>query len=168
MSHEPSRVFIEWPEYIALLKQLFERIRDAGWKPEQVICIARGGLIPGDLASRFFRVPLAVLSVASYPDHATAQEEMHFSRDLTTARPLKRSGILLIDDLTESGKTLSETVKWLAYWYGIPSEEIRSAVVWHKEWSTFRPDFYSDVIKEGPGGERPWIIQPQERFREES
>ena len=165
MSQEPPKIYVDWPEYFALLQKLFERIRDSGWEPEQVVCIARGGLIPGDLASRFFRVPLAVLSVASYPDHTTAQEEMYFSRDLTTARPLKRNKVLLLDDLTESGKTLAETVKWLAYWYGIEPKEIRSGVVWHKGWSGFVPDFYAEVISEGLGGERPWIIQPQEQFR---
>lgn len=159
---EPVKIHVAWGEYFALLEKLFNVIRDSGFKPKQVICIARGGLIPGDLASRFFRVPLAVLSVASYPDHTTAQEEMHFSRDLTTARPLNRSGILVIDDLTESGKTLAETVKWLAHWYSIPSEEIRTAVIWHKSWSKLVPDFYAEVIREGSSGERPWIIQPQE------
>ena len=169
MSQEPVKIHVTWEEYLALLRELFEAIDASDFKPEQIVCIARGGLIPGNLASLFFEVPLAVISVASYPDHATHQEDVHFSRALTTARPLRRKGgVLLMDDLTETGVTLRETVKWLCYWESVDPEAIRTAVVWHKVWSGFKPDFYAEMILEGPNGERPWIVQPAEGFRRRS
>lgn len=162
---EPPKIHVEWPEYFGLLHKLFGIIADSGFKPKQVVCIARGGLIPGDLASRFFSVPLAILSVSSYPDGATGQEVMHFSRELTSAKPLEHEGVLVMDDLTETGMTLDETVKWLCHWYRLPREQVRTATIWHKPWSKFKPDFFAAEVLEGPNGEKPWIVQPQESFR---
>lgn len=164
-SSEPRKIYVQWGEYFQFLQQLFDRIRASDFVPQQIVCIARGGLIPGDLASRTFNAPLAILSVASYPDHAMKQETMMFSRDLTTAHPLKRKGVLVIDDLTETGTTLLRTIEWLCWWYGIDAGEIRTATIWHKEWSVFKPDFYAKCIAEDLiTGDKPWIVQPQESF----
>ncbi|MBU1034440.1 MAG: phosphoribosyltransferase family protein [Patescibacteria group bacterium] len=162
---EPKKIRVTWDEYFGLLKVLIGKIKNSGFKPQQIVCVARGGLIPGEIASRTFRAPLAVISVASYPDQTTQQEEIKFSRDLTSAKPLQRQAVLVVDDLTETGKTLVETVKWLCWWYTIESDQVRTATVWHKNWSAFVPDFYAELIAEDPvTGARPWIIQPQEQF----
>lgn len=164
-SSEPHKIYVQWDEYFQLLHQLFDRIRASDFVPRQIVCIARGGLIPGDLASRTFDVPLAILSVSSYPDHATKQEEMMFSRDLTTAHPLRRTGVLVMDDLTETGMTLLRTIEWLCWWYDIQTSQVRTATIWHKEWSIFKPDFYAKRIDRDPvTGDKPWIVQPQESF----
>jgi hypoxanthine phosphoribosyltransferase len=162
---EPKKIHVTWDEYFCLLAKLVGKIQTSGFKPQQIVCVARGGLIPGEIASRTFHAPLAVMSVASYPDHKTQQEEMKFSRDLTSAKPLRREKVLVVDDLTETGKTLVETVKWLCWWYIIEPDQVRTATVWHKNWSVFIPDFYAELIEEDPvTGARPWIVQPQERF----
>jgi len=163
-NQNPSKICVDWPEYLALIERLCVNILHSGFHVQQVVGIARGGLIPGQLVSHVSKAPLAVLSLASYPDDGTAQEKMHFSRDLTTARPLKRCGVLVVDDLTETGVTLAETVKWLCHWYDIDPSEVKTAVVWHKSWSAHVPDFFAELVPEGPDGQRPWIIQPPEGF----
>lgn len=162
---EPPKIHVTWDEYLRLINELFVRIRASGFTPQQIVCIARGGLIPGDFASRVFGAPLAVLSVASYPDGETKQETAMFSRDLTTAKPLCRTNVLVMDDLTETGVTLKKTLEWLHWWYSIDPREMRTATLWHKTWSTFTPDFFAKVIDPDPiTGARPWIVQPQEQF----
>ena len=117
--------------------------------------------------SRVLKAPLAVISVASYPDGQTRQEKIVFSRDLTSARPLRRESILLVDDLTESGETLEKTWHWLCEWYGLDPTEVKTATLWHKAWSKFTPDFYAEFVDLDPQtGTRPWIEQPQELFSE--
>lgn len=162
---EPKKICVTWDEYFELLRMLIRKIRASDFKPQQIVCIARGGLIPGDILSRVLEVPLAVISVASYPDGQTCQEEIVLSRDLTSAEPLQRRKILLVDDLTESGKTLAITLHWLCRWYRLDQTEVKTATVWHKAWSKFTPDFYAKFVSPDPiTGERPWIEQPQELF----
>jgi len=163
----PVKLNITWDKYFALLRQLIKNIKDANFTPLQIVCIARGGLIPGDILSRVFKAPLAVISVASYPDGQTKQEKIVFSRDLTSARPLQHKSILLVDDLTESGETMDKTWHWLCAWYSLDPKEVKTATVWHKAWSKLTPDFYAEFVDLDPQtGTRPWIEQPQELFSE--
>lgn len=165
-NHEvPIKVKITWDKYFDLLRQLIRKIQASDFKPKQIVCIARGGLIPGDILSRVLKAPLAVISVASYPDGQMRQEKIVFSRDLTSAKPLQRESILLVDDLTESGETLEKTWHWLCAWYGLDPKEVKTATVWHKAWSKFTPDFYAEYVDLDPQtSTRPWIEQPQELF----
>jgi hypothetical protein len=161
----PQIIHVSWDAYFKLLGTLIRNIHASGFVPEQIVCIARGGLIPGEILSRTLKAPLAVISVASYPDQKTKQEAMNFSRDLTSAKPLRREAVLIVDDLTETGKTLEMTRQWLCWWYDIKPEQVKTATVWHKTWSKFTPDFYAEKIEPDPAtGARPWIEQPQEAF----
>lgn len=167
MSHrkEPKKVCITWDKYFELLWQLASKIQASYFEPIQIVCIARGGLIPGDILSRAFQAPLAVISVASYPDGKTKQEKIMFSRELTSARPLERKAILLVDDLTETGVTLKMTKDWLCMWHRLDPVEVKTATIWHKACSYFKPDFYAKFeARDRTTGKCPWIEQPQETF----
>lgn len=167
MTHQkkPKKIVINGAEYRKLLRRLTRIIQASGFEPKQIVCIARGGLIPGDILSRAFKAPLAVISVASYPDGKTRQEKIMFSRELTSARPLERENILLVDDLTQTGVTLKMTRDWLCMWYRLDPAEVKTATIWHKACSDFKPDFYAKfVTRDRTTGKCPWIEQPQETF----
>lgn len=160
-----SIIKVTWEEYFELLTKLINKILSSDYNPNQIICISRGGLIPGDIISRTLRLPLAILSVSSYNFSSELstelQGEIMLSRDLTTAMPL-RSKILLVDDLTDSGTTLERSIEWLTCYYKPFIREIRTAVIWHKETSNFQPDFYAKLINFNKENKCPWILQPQE------
>ena len=59
-------IYITWEDYHKKIEQLAKKIHDDSLKFNQVICIAKGGLRVGDIFSRLFNVPLAILSVESY------------------------------------------------------------------------------------------------------
>jgi hypoxanthine phosphoribosyltransferase len=162
---EPRKIYITWDKYFDLLRQLIRNIQASGFEPKQIVCISRGGLIPGHLLSCVLKAPLAVISVASYPDGKMRQETIMLSRDLTTAKPLKRKAVLVVDDLTENGTTLDKTLQWLCWWYDISPEEVKTATVWHKASSSFTPNFYAEFVSLDLATEKvPWIIQPSEQF----
>ncbi|MFA6132127.1 MAG: phosphoribosyltransferase family protein [Patescibacteria group bacterium] len=157
------KVYLGFPEYCDLVRRLVQNIADCpDFQVQQVIAIARGGLFPGEVLSRVFEAPLAIVSVGSYPDKGTQQEEVVFSRDLTTKDPLVRTGVLLVDELTQSGLTLAGTVRWLERWYGLTG--VRTAAIWHKDASIICPDFYVELVRpEQPSGPYPWFVTPQEQ-----
>ena len=59
-------IYITWEDYHKKIEQLAKKIHDDNLKFNQIICIAKGGLRVGDIFSRLFNVPLAILSVESY------------------------------------------------------------------------------------------------------
>jgi hypothetical protein len=72
-----------------------------------VLCLARGGVRPGDVISRIFDVPLAILSTSSYREEAgTKQGNLDIAKYMTMTKGPLAGKILLVDDLADSGVTL--------------------------------------------------------------
>lgn len=61
---------VNWLAYQALIEKVAIAIDQSGWRPQQVLAIARGGLYLGDALSRILQVPLAVMAVQSYGGEA--------------------------------------------------------------------------------------------------
>ncbi|MFQ5912888.1 MAG: phosphoribosyltransferase [Nitrospinota bacterium] len=155
-----SDLFVSWSEYNKKIEDLACQVRDSGWNFNQIICIAKGGLRIGDIFSRLFDRPLAILSVESYGgEQRTERSNIIFSRDLAKTSPNLGSHVLVVDDLVDSGITLTKSVDWLKHFYGFYVEEIRTAALWYKAVSTFRPDYYVDYLEDSP-----WIHQPFEKY----
>ena len=159
-----SDLYISWDEYNKKIEQLAIQVYQDGWKFNQVVCIAKGGLRVGDVFSRLFNVPLAILSVEPYNGQSNEvkdqQGQFTFSRDLAKTTPNLGSCVLLVDDLADSGKTLIKSLKWLVLYYGFYLEDkIRTAVLWQKASSSFKPDYCMDYLKDSP-----WIHMPFEKY----
>ena len=113
----------------------------------------------GDVFSRLFKVPLAILSTSSYREAAGSQRgELSISNSITsTAGPLA-GRILLIDDLVDSGVTLQRVQEHLRTRFSAVTE-VRSAVIWYKACSVMRPDYFVEYLPDNP-----WIHQPFEIY----
>ena len=58
---------VSWEQYHVMVERLALRVYESGWQFNQVICIARGGLRVGDVVSRIYDLPLAILSTQDRP-----------------------------------------------------------------------------------------------------
>src|SRR3712207_1081423 len=107
-------LYVSWSDYHQKIEQLAAQIYESGWKFNQIVCLARGGLRVGDILSRIYKQPLAILATSSYSGSGKQQRgNLHFSRHLTMTTENLGSRILLVDDLVDSGVTLKETIPWL-------------------------------------------------------
>ena len=155
---------ISWDEYHKKTEQLAIKVNDAGWEFNQVVCIAKGGMRVGDVFARLFNVPLAILSVESYKGEGFKNQRgaITFSRDLAKTSPNIGSKVLLVDDLADSGITLKKSIDWLQHTYGFYLDEpIRTAVLFYKSVSKYKPDYYIDFLKDSP-----WIQMPFEKYED--
>lgn len=150
---------VSWDEYHRAIESLATLVHQSGWQFDQVLCLARGGLRPGDVFSRLFRVPLAILSTSSYREGSGKQRgDLDIATSITsTAGPLA-GRILLIDDLVDSGITLERVQEHLKLQFPLVTE-VRSAVIWYKACSAMQPDYYLEFLPDSP-----WIHQPFERY----
>lgn len=62
---------VTWDDYHQAIERLAAAIHDSGWRFNQIVCIARGGLRIGDTLSRIFKLPLAIISTQSCRIRAT-------------------------------------------------------------------------------------------------
>jgi hypoxanthine phosphoribosyltransferase len=153
-------LYVSWSDYHYKIEQLAAQIYHSDWEFNQIVCLARGGLRVGDILSRIYQKPLAILATSSYSG-AGKQERgnLSFSRHLTMTTETLGSHILLVDDLVDSGITLKETLPWLRENIDSPIEDIRTAVIWYKACSIVAPNYYIDYLPDNP-----WIRQPFEHY----
>ena len=102
-----------------------------------------------------------MLSTSSYREAAgTRRGELDIANSITsTAGPLT-GRVLLIDDLVDSGVTLSRVPHYLQQRFPHITE-IRSAVIWFKACSVIQPDYFVEYLPDSP-----WIHQPFEMYDE--
>ncbi len=150
---------VSWDEYNTLVERLVLLVHESGWRFNQVICIARGGLRVGDVLSRIYELPLAILSTHSYTsDGGTTRGELIIAEHMTMTAPRLGDRVLLVDDMVDSGHTLATVRKELPLRFPHIAD-VRTAVVWYKAHSVFKPDYYVEYLPDNP-----WIHQPFEIY----
>ena len=150
---------VSWEQYNTLVERLVLKVHDSDWLFNQIICIARGGLRVGDVLSRIYEVPLAILSTHSYTaEGGTVRGQLVIAEHMTMTAPRLGERVLLVDDMVDSGHTLEAVYKTLPTRFAHITD-IRSAVLWYKGHSVFKPDYYVDHL-----AENPWIHQPFEIY----
>ena len=152
-------LYVSWEEYHSKIEQLAAKIYQSQWEFDQILCLARGGLRIGDVLSRIYNKPLAILSATSYGGKDFQERgslTIANKITMTTAKLGKR--ILLVDDLVDSGVTLDQILVWLKQHQEYEIAEVRSAVLWFKACSVAKPDYYVDFLPDNP-----WIHQPFEK-----
>ena len=154
-----QHLWVSWDQYHQLTEQLALRVHQSGWKFDQVLCLARGGLRPGDVLSRIFNVPLAILSTSSYRAEAgTQQGTLDIAKHITMSSGSLAGRILIVDDLVDSGVTIERVVAHLTDFFPAVTE-VKSAVIWQKACSVITPDYFVAYL-----ATNPWIHQPFEQY----
>jgi|GEM_PF-27993 len=151
-------IFVSWSEYNQKIEQLATKIYDSGWEFNQILCLARGGLRVGDILSRIYNLPLAILAASSYTISGE-QGKLKLASAITSASATLGDKILLVDDLVDSGVTLQQTLNWLKNHQEYSIEQVKTAVIWYKSSSSIEPDFYVDFLTD-----HGWIHQPFEIY----
>ena len=150
---------VSWEEYNTLVEKLALKVHESGYDFDQIICIARGGMRVGDVLSRIYERPLAILSTHSYAaEGGTVRGELVIAEHMTMTSPRLGSRVLLVDDMVDSGHTLEVVQRTLPQRFP-RIEHLRTAVLWWKACSMFKPDYYVEYL-----ADNPWIHQPFEVY----
>jgi uncharacterized protein len=159
LTEDGKHLYVSYDEYHNLIEKLAIKVHQSAWEFDTILCLARGGMRPGDMLSRIFDKPLAIMSTSSYRANAgTTQENLDIARYITTPRGEIAGKVLLVDDLADSGDTLHAVVDLLRNKYA-PITELRTAVIWTKGVSRFTPDYSVEFLPTNP-----WIHQPFEVY----
>ena len=154
-----QHLWLSWDDYHRAIERLALLVHRSGWQFDQVLCLARGGLRPGDIFSRIFQVPLAILWTSSYrAENGTQQGQLQIGNHIATPSGALAGRVLLLDDLVDSGVTLARVQQHVREQCPAVTE-LRSAVIWCKGVSSIRPDFYLEHLPTNP-----WIHQPFENY----
>ena len=162
-----QKLIISFKEYTNIVEKLAIEIHK-NYKPTVLVGIMRGAAPIIDILSRILKLPIAYIVIQSYSGKGIEdqQGQLVFAREISSlAQDKDFSKVLLIDDLSDTGLTLNKSIEWLKNYAPIKSyiDEIKTACLWKKKSSSFKPDFCPVKLKSDP-----WIVQPTEHYEESS
>ena len=109
----PEKAFpVSWDQFHRDARALAWRLAGVNGQWRAIVCITRGGLVPAAIISRELGVRLIeTVCIASYHDY-TSQGELAVLKEIApTLLDNDGEGILVIDDLTDTGKTAGDRAR---------------------------------------------------------
>jgi len=141
---------MSWEHFYELAKEVGERIKASGYKPDIIVGLARGGWCLARVLCDLLGVKdLVSLKVEHWGITATpdgkAKLKYPFDLDLSGKR------VLVVDDITDTGESMRISVEYVKT---LNPLEVRTATLRHIEGSKFEPDYYAEGIT------WRWVIFP--------
>ena len=99
LTEDGKHLYVSYDEYHNLIEKLAIRVHQSGWQFDTILCLARGGMRPGDILSRIFNVPLAIMSTSSYRAEAgTQQGHLDIAHYITTPKGQIAGKVLPVEE----------------------------------------------------------------------
>lgn len=140
---------------------------EADGKPNQLIGILWGAACITQILKELWKIRSGAMAMNSYKGDSRQRcndDDVFFDRTLLLNSAGNGEDAVIVDDLPETGKTLKTTKAWLEHEHGYKYKRIRTATLFFKEGSLFKPDYYVEHIKPDAEGNLPWIVLPWEKF----
>jgi xanthine phosphoribosyltransferase len=181
-----KKEIITQDQYIVLVNKLCRDIANSNWRPDYIVGLTRGGLIPAVMLSHYFDVPCETLKI-SLRDSGSAESNLWMAEDAfgyvpkdqrgsgdADTDPAFRKKILIVDDINDTGSTL----EWIRQdwpsgclpnhpaWNAIWNKNVRFAVLINNESSNYEHVDYSghNINKlDDPC----WVVFPWENWWEQ-
>jgi hypoxanthine phosphoribosyltransferase len=138
-----------WNQIYDMLLNQTQKIHSDNYKPDIIIGIARGGLIPARILSDLLETPeLATIQIEFYIDIAQTKQEPTLKQSLTTQITNKKT--LLVDDISDTGKSLQLAKNHLTQQ---GAKEIKTVTLYAKPQTITKPDYYEKQTSK-------WLVFP--------
>lgn len=160
------------------VNQILQGLAKDNWRPDYVVGLTRGGLVPALMISHYLNVPLNTLNIslrdsAMGPESNLWMAEDAFGYENGESHVFKRHNILIVDDINDQGSTLA----WLKNdwqsgclpnspaWNDIWGANVRFAVLINNEASKFKEvNYIGHTLNKDVSPE--WCVFPWENWWE--
>ncbi len=134
-----EREILTWELFGEAGRELARSIADSGFRPDMVIAVARGGLLPAGAISYALGVKAAgTLNVEFYSDVEETLPDPVLLEPLLDTAAIVGKRLLVVDDVADSGRTLDLVLDVLRNHH---PDEVRSAVLYTKPRTIVQPDY---------------------------
>jgi len=141
-----------WDYFYQLCLELGGRVRESGFKPDVLLGISRGGLVPVRILSDLFdKAEVATVRVEFYEDIAKTAREPRITQPVSV--DVKGRSVLVVDDVADTGRSLALVKRRVEE---LGAAHIRVATTYYKPWSVIVPDYWVRRTEK-------WIVFPHER-----
>ncbi len=131
-----------------MLLNLSEKICGSEFKPDVIVGVMRGGLVPARILSDLLENPnLTTTRTECYSPFNVKPEPM---LTLPLLETVNKKAVLITDDVADTGRSLRLVVEHVVQQN---ASEIKTATLFYKPWSVIRPDYFEEET-------RLWVVFP--------
>ncbi len=145
---------ISWEEIVDTVREVARSIENSGFKPDMIVGILRGGIIPARLLADELDVEdLGFIEIKLYTSIGARKPQPYLRQPLILPATGRR--VLVVDDVSDTGLTLQHAIEAIRLYNPL---DVRTATLYVKPWTKLMPDYYARIVNE-------WIVFPWE-YRE--
>ncbi len=152
----PERIscqLVSWEDIETWCKMLKDQLDEAGWRPDIIVGLARGGWAPARvLCDQMIIKELYSVKTEHWGLTASKDGKAKLVQGLNV--DVKGKKVLILDDITDTGDSMRLASEHVA---SLDPGGCRTATLLHIPHSKFKPDF---VARELAEGEWHWFIFP--------
>lgn len=131
-----NHLYLSWRDVENYTQEILRQLQSDGWKPDYIVGITRGGLMPANLISQYLGVTMHTLDVSFREGSDGPESNLWMSEDAFGYDSHPKQ-ILIVDDINDSGRTLN----WIkqdwqascqpkhAHWAEVWATNVRVAVL---------------------------------------
>lgn len=160
-----KKVYYSWQQVQGAVLEIARQMSAHNWRPDYIVGITRGGLVPANLLSQYTDIKMHTLNV-SLRDGDGGESNLWMAEDA-----FNNKKILIVDDINDSGATIN----WIkqdwpsgcfandSKWNHIWGDTVRFAVLTHNQSSEFKdPDYNVWTVNKAEND--CWLVYPWEEF----
>jgi xanthine phosphoribosyltransferase len=159
-----NKLYYTWKDVERQTQEILRQIQSDGWRPDYVVGLTRGGLVPANLISQYLGCPMETLKV-QLRDGAESESNLWMAEDA-----YKHKQILIVDDINDTGATLNyiktdwedsclpESDRWFKVW----GDSVRVATLVDNESSKSTLDVNYSAVAVNKADKDVWIVFPWE------
>jgi uncharacterized protein len=167
-----SKVYYSQETVNSWVHHIIRSMYAENWKPDYIVGLTRGGLVPAIMFSHYMNIPMHTLNVSLRDNTDIGPESnLWMAEDAFGYNMDRPKKILIVDDINDSGATLNWVMEdWRSgclpqdeRWNDVWNNNVRFAVMINNEASNFKsPDYVGKIINKAERDE--WVVFPWEEW----
>ena len=166
-----NKIYYTWRDVEHHTQEILRQICSDSWRPDYVVGLTRGGLVPANLISQYLGCRMETLKV-SLRDDTECESNLWMAEDAFGHEMDQPKRILIVDDINDTGATLNyiredwpsgcfpDNPRWAEVW----GSNVRVAVLVDNESSKSEIPVSYSAVDINKAEQDSWIVFPWEEW----